>query len=587
MPYTIQFENQPSAQAAASEIRIANPLPPELDWTSLQLNDISFGGVHIRVPDGLSHYEGRVPYAGWTWNPSQGWRRGQTPLYVDVAAGIDVTSGLFSVRLTCSDTNTGLLPDDPYAGFLPPNRPELTYSETNGCCGAPTNGTLILPGQGFVSYTIKPKANLATGTRITNAADIYFDFNDLIATPPIFNTIDAGAPASSVLPLPPQNGRTFLVQWVGQDDAGGSGIQSYDVYVSSTGSNYMRWLERTTATSAYFVGELGRTYRFYSFARDWVGHEEAASGTTQAQTTVLTNAPVLQTVSDLSLSVGQPLSFTNTVQGTSVGSLLFTVSSIPQSGAAIGSTNGVLRWTPTCSQGNTTNRITVWVQDTARTNVLDTITFTVTVRQCVLPQLGQLVLETGDSGRVPVHLVTTVPLISLNVPVELPADRFVYPGLEIIVPEICTNSVRLLTNSTYLLSMSTCSNMSLMGTQQVAWLYFTAATNQSSAFVTLQLGQSIGTQPNGTFVTNYIASPGRVVVVGREPLLEAKIETNRQPVLLLYAKPGSNYVIEANADLGMSNGWQPSWQGTMTNLWQTFQNPGGTNRVMFFRARTE
>jgi hypothetical protein len=126
-----------------------------------------------------------------------------------------------------------------------------------------------------------------------------------------------------------------------------------------------------------------------------------------------------------------------------------------------------------------------------------------------------------------------------------------------------------------------------IGTQQVAWLYFTAVTNQSSAFLSVQLGESVGTQPDGTLVTNYVSQAGRVVIVGEEPLLEAGLNTNRAPVLVFFGHPGTNYVVETNEDIGNTNGWQPAWQWTMTNLVQTFEAPGGTNRMMFFRARRE
>ena len=45
----------------------------------------------------------------------------------------------------------------------------------------------------------------------------------------------------------------------------------YDLFVSRDGGAYERWLDDTTATSATFVGEAGRSYRFYSVAADAAG----------------------------------------------------------------------------------------------------------------------------------------------------------------------------------------------------------------------------------------------------------------------------------------------------------------------------
>ena len=64
---------------------------------------------------------------------------------------------------------TGEAPDDPRTGFLPPN-----------------NGTT---GQGYVTFTVRLKKNLPSLTRIDAKASIYFDKNEPIVTPPIFNTV--------------------------------------------------------------------------------------------------------------------------------------------------------------------------------------------------------------------------------------------------------------------------------------------------------------------------------------------------------------------------------------------------------------
>jgi hypothetical protein len=68
-------------------------------------------------------------------------------------------------------------------------------------------------------------------------------------------------------------------------------------------------------------------------------------------------------------------------------------------------------------------------------------TFTVTTRECVAPELGRLVLQAGESGRVAVNLISTVPLTSLGMTVSAPANRVVNFSLEPIVPEICSNSI--------------------------------------------------------------------------------------------------------------------------------------------------
>jgi len=88
--------------------------------------------------------------------------------------------------------------------------------------------------------------------------------------------------------LPAESHSPILVQWSGQDDAGGSGIAHYDIYVATDGGPYELWQPATPATSATYTGQIGHTYAFYSIATDNVGFVEATPATFDTQTTVTT-----------------------------------------------------------------------------------------------------------------------------------------------------------------------------------------------------------------------------------------------------------------------------------------------------------
>jgi hypothetical protein len=88
----------------------------------------------------------------------------------------------------------------------------VTYTSLDPATGEPPNGIFdgFLPpddsthvGEGFVEYTVKPKAGLSTGTAINQQASIVFDTNAALATNIASNTMDAVAPTSSVNPLRP------------------------------------------------------------------------------------------------------------------------------------------------------------------------------------------------------------------------------------------------------------------------------------------------------------------------------------------------------------------------------------------------
>ena len=215
------------------------------------------------------------------------------------------------------------------------------------------------------------------------------------------------------------------------------------------------------------------------------------------------------------------------VRGTPVGEWRFSLGDGAPDGASVNATNGIFQWKPTCSQASRSYPITVWVSDTGNPNLLDATSFTVAVSECVVPSLGTVVLRAGDSGQVPVHLLSTVALTNLTMTVDAPAGRLTNLSIEPIVSPIC--AATLVPSPTNLvagqdvfdLSLTTCAGQFLIGTQQVAWLHFTAVSNLPSAFVDLNLDNTVGYQQDGTPVRNFAPQSGRLVVVGEEPLLQA------------------------------------------------------------------
>lgn len=162
--------------------------------------------------------------------------------------------------------------EDPLAGFLPPNK---TAPE----------------GEGSVLFNVSTKAGVQTGDEVRNGARIVFDVNAPIDTPVWLNTIDNSPPASDLKQLAAaQPYVVFYVNWSGSDT--GSGLWDYSVFVSEDGGPYNIWLSETTNTSGIFVGRPGKTYTFYSVARDRAGNVEAVKTSPGATTTtpnVVTN----------------------------------------------------------------------------------------------------------------------------------------------------------------------------------------------------------------------------------------------------------------------------------------------------------
>ena len=263
LTYTVRFENIETADAPAHIVRVTDVLDDDLELSTLELTEIGFANEIISIPAGHREYHGQH-----TISVDNEYTTGQLVVQIDVT--LDPTTREMEMVLTGVDPLTGWLPEDFLLGFLYPN------DDTGR-------------GDGYLSYMIEPLADLPSGTRIENKARIFFDWNDPIDTPLVFNTLDAGRPSSQVDPLPAiVDVPEFAVIWSGSDDAGGSGIATYDIYISDNGGPWTLWQDDTELTEATFNGESGHTYAFYSRAMDGVGHQEDAPTTADATASVNT-----------------------------------------------------------------------------------------------------------------------------------------------------------------------------------------------------------------------------------------------------------------------------------------------------------
>lgn len=254
LPYQITFTNEATASAPAAVVTITEQISSNLDWSTFAFGTLGFGSNTFTPPAGVQQYSTTFALS--------------STITLDIVASFDAATGVATWTFTTIDNATGDVPSDPSLGFLPP---DLTSPE----------------GEGFVNYTVKPLATLATGATVSAQASIVFDNNAAIATSTITNTIDAVAPTSTITALPATaNSTYFNLTWSGSDDSGGSGIASYTIYVSEDGGAYTPYLSNTTATSAQFIGTPGHSYSFYSIATDNAGNQQAVPAAAQATTTI-------------------------------------------------------------------------------------------------------------------------------------------------------------------------------------------------------------------------------------------------------------------------------------------------------------
>jgi hypothetical protein len=284
LDYRIDFWNKPDAVVPTQDAIIIDRLDPSVfDVSTLEITRVGFLNWDLKVSSGQV-VDVRID------------TRPDMNIAVEIKAGLgmqvpgfanngDIDENTIVFWFHVIDPETGEWPEDPMEGFLPPYNPETGFEI------------------GWVEYTVDPVEGLASGTQLTNVAYVEFDFaGDIYDHPapkvdpdvepadpaPWINTIDAAGPTSQVEPLPFSTpNEVVTVRWSGQDDTGGSGVASYDIYVAMDDAPFQLWLDDTTETEALFTGSPGHKYAFYSVATDNVGHREDVPLIAQAQTSVI------------------------------------------------------------------------------------------------------------------------------------------------------------------------------------------------------------------------------------------------------------------------------------------------------------
>jgi uncharacterized repeat protein (TIGR01451 family) len=156
--WTIHFENMDTATAPAQEVFINDQLPAELDWSSVRMLEAGFDRYSIPFTARGSATTLRESIIIPDYRPEV-----TQTLEVRVDAFINPQSGALNWAFTSLDPRTGDYPEDPLAGFLPPN-----------------DGTGR--GEGYVIFEARILPDVPLNTPVHNEADIIFDTNPPINT---------------------------------------------------------------------------------------------------------------------------------------------------------------------------------------------------------------------------------------------------------------------------------------------------------------------------------------------------------------------------------------------------------------------
>jgi hypothetical protein len=260
LTYFLSFGNEASATAPAQAVVVTDGLGPNIDLSTLSLKAIIFNGSPIPLLGSAA------PIIGFTSFTTNVDLRPAQKLLVNISVQLNSANGMLTATFTSIDPITGVPPNDPTIGFLPPG------------------------AQDSLLFSALPRQTLPTGTQASNAATIVFDQNGPLSTPTWVNTIDNTPPTSHVSALPATSScPSFGVNWSGSDI--GSGLQGFTIYASDNGGPFTPWLSNTTAASADYTGAVGHTYSFNSIATDLTGNVETGKTSGEASTSVTATGP--------------------------------------------------------------------------------------------------------------------------------------------------------------------------------------------------------------------------------------------------------------------------------------------------------
>ena len=275
-----------------------------------------------------------------------------------------------------------------------------------------------------------------------------------------------------------------------------------------------------------------------------------------AQLSVLT-PPQFGTITDVVANVLTPVRLSSAVTDLNTPPLNLVYSLAPGApvGAAINTSNGVFRWTPTRAQAGTTNPITIRAVDSSRSFLSNSISFTVFVNDFIEITSTNAALLAGSSGSVPIDINSSAKLLSLQSIFQLDTTRLSNLTVEALAPAQATVALAMMDPNTASITFTPGAGLFLQNTQHLARLRFTAVTNQSSAFVPLHFVGLAETRATPGAPPTLLATDARIAIVGATPLVEAIRSSTGQRSLNVYGIPGTTNAILQTTNITDPGAW--------------------------------
>jgi hypothetical protein len=253
-------------------------------------------------------------------------------------------------------------------------------------------------------------------------------------------------------------------------------------------------------------------------------------------------------------------------------------------GATLNSSNGTFHWTPLRTQAATTNPVTVRVVDNGVPPLGATQSFTVIVKDYIEITVGSATVYAGESNSVPVEFFTSARLTNMQCEIRFDGARLSDLGVQALAPLVATPSLTMLDANSAALTFAAMPGQFMQGTQQLARLTFTAVPGQLSAFMPLDITAMSSARMVAGLAPTPLTRDGRLVLIGTQPLVEARFTGNNVRQVVIYGRTNVNYTLQQATNL-VSAPWTTRGIYSLTDRSRVINVGTTTSRAIYYRTR--
>jgi hypothetical protein len=196
--------------------------------------------------------------------------------------------------------------------------------------------------------------------------------------------------------------------------------------------------------------------------------------------------------------------------------------------------------------------------------------------------VGSTIVRVGQTGSVPLRLDGNVAAAQITATLQVPTNRLGSLAISNLHPSVAAASVLPQSASNALVQLTARPGQFLSGGFDIGQIQFLALSNRS-AFVPLQLLGTAATRGDSSVASNITSRAGRVVVIGREPLLET-VSVDAPHKLILYGNPWTGYALQYTTNLADPSAWTHLSRLPLTNLFASLNGLPRSADATFYRA---